>query len=254
MRNLPTKTPETLSVSFCTASMDRLHHVRQTLPQNIKDNADYPSLEFVLLDYSSSDGLEEWVKASMREHIESGLLVYARISGRTEFGMAHSKNLSHRLAQGDVVCNVDADNFTGPGFAWFLNGLFGTAPHALARAHPLNTAGRIALLKKYFIALGGYDESFTYGWGYDDTDMEYRAVKFGLEHVDISRHTEFLSHIEHGDSDRIGHSREKDKWKSNDMHRLISEKNLQEGIYTANAGKKWGSGNVTVNFTENRPL
>ena len=53
-------------ISFATVCMNRLHHIRQTLPKNIADNSDYENVEFILLDYNSSDGLEEWVKETMQ--------------------------------------------------------------------------------------------------------------------------------------------------------------------------------------------
>ena len=65
------------TISFCTTCMGRIHDLAQTLPQNMADNADYPALEFVLLDYNSRDGLEPWVREQLLPHIESGRLVYA---------------------------------------------------------------------------------------------------------------------------------------------------------------------------------
>ena len=44
-------------ISICTTCMNRLDDLKQTLPQNILDNADYTRTEFVLIDYNSSDGL-----------------------------------------------------------------------------------------------------------------------------------------------------------------------------------------------------
>src|SRR5580704_1798101 len=61
-------------ISFCISCRGRLHHLRRTLPQNIADNRDYPNLEFVLLDYNSTDGLGEWVRHELSEEIASGRL------------------------------------------------------------------------------------------------------------------------------------------------------------------------------------
>jgi hypothetical protein len=41
--------------------MDRLSHLKKLYAKNIENNRDYPNVEFVLLDYNSSDELEEWV-------------------------------------------------------------------------------------------------------------------------------------------------------------------------------------------------
>ena len=65
------------SVSICTIAMNRLHHVQKTLPVNLAQNAD-PKVNFVLLDYSSNDGLGDYVKSNFREQIANGTLVYYR--------------------------------------------------------------------------------------------------------------------------------------------------------------------------------
>ena len=46
--------------------MNRLSHLQETLPKNIHDNYLLGDVEFVLLDYNSSDGLESWVKNDMK--------------------------------------------------------------------------------------------------------------------------------------------------------------------------------------------
>ena len=77
-------------ISFCTTCMDRLHNLKETLPKNIKDNEEDDDLEFVILDYNSSDGLEEWVKNNMMEYIDSGRLVFYRTEEPKYFDMSHS--------------------------------------------------------------------------------------------------------------------------------------------------------------------
>ena len=96
--------------------MGRLNHLQETLPKNLYGNQGFEGLEFVLLDYSSRDGLAGWIKARFMPEIKSGLLVYYRAEGYQRFFMAHAKNVAHRLARGEIVCNVDADNLTGWGF------------------------------------------------------------------------------------------------------------------------------------------
>ena len=60
-------------ISFIIACMGRLHHLAQTLPKNINWNVDYPNLEFILLDYNSSDGLAEWINKYMIKLLKSGI-------------------------------------------------------------------------------------------------------------------------------------------------------------------------------------
>ena len=120
-------------ISICTTCMDRLSDLKQTLPQNIKDNSDYPYVEFLVLDYNSKqDDVGGWIKSEMMEHIESGKLVYLRTEEPKYFDMSHSRNIAFLASSGDIVNNVDADAFTPPtgefGFATYINKLANEQP------------------------------------------------------------------------------------------------------------------------------
>lgn len=116
-------------VALCTTCKGRLQHLQETLPANLAANEDVSPEEcvFVLLDYNDKDGLSSWVREKMARHLQSGRLVYYRFTEPTPFRMAHSKNLAHRLGMregADILVNVDADNFTGRGFARYVLGEF----------------------------------------------------------------------------------------------------------------------------------
>jgi hypothetical protein len=108
--------------------MGRLMHLKQTLPQNVEDNRGYPHLTHLILDYHSQDGLSTWVEKTFRNEIRSGRVVYYHFPEPEHFNMAHAKNMAHRLAfereGAKIACNVDADNFTGQGFASMLHETF----------------------------------------------------------------------------------------------------------------------------------
>ena len=199
--------------------MGRRHHLEQTLLKNIEDNlptkAGDPSVEFVLVDYNSKDGLREWVEnnAALKPYLENGTLVYARYPDAPYFHHAHAKNIAHRLATGDVVCNVDADNFTGKGFARYLAKEFAGGKHAfvhpsfsLLKGLPIERSGisgRIALLRKDFIALGGYSETrFKKGWGGEDADFLMRALAFKLKPRPMFD-LDYLNVVSHSNEERI---------------------------------------------------
>ena len=80
-------------------------------------------MEFVLLDYNSTDGLEEWVK-ELQYYIDTGILVYYRTEEPLNYHRTHSRNMAFRLSTGDIVCNLDADNFLGEGFASYILDIF----------------------------------------------------------------------------------------------------------------------------------
>jgi hypothetical protein len=138
--------------------MGRAHHLMKTLPQNLRDNPDGQDyqVEFIVLDYGDHEGqyqeirdtmpseierfdyddMHSWMMSNsqVEEEIKSGRLIYVKtedlkVAGK--FHHSHAKNIAHRVATGDVVCNVDADNFTGQGFAQMLNRFFLKNPNSI---------------------------------------------------------------------------------------------------------------------------
>ena len=199
-----------LRISFVSTCKGRLFHLRKTLPQNIKDNADYPNVEFVVLDYNSEDGLQEWIFENFQADIESGRLKYVHYPEPKHFHMAHAKNLGHRVSTGDVICTIDADNYTGKGFAAYLNkqftarkGIYCRAAKHIRRELPdTGLGGRIALRRSDFLTIGGYNEEMGL-WGPDDTDVAKRLQNIGLQEIEIPRR--YLGCIVHDDAVRQEH-------------------------------------------------
>jgi hypothetical protein len=183
-----------MKISFCTTCKDRIGHLRETLAENIRHNPPGRNydVEFVLLDYNSPDGLKDWILGdrTLKPHREDGTLRYVSFPGAGKFNPAPAKNMACRAATGDILCNLDGDNFLGPGFAAMLAHTFRETPSALvvpALALFLNKTqeecgfyGRIALRKEDFFRLGGYDETRWKGWGPEDDDFINRATAMGL--------------------------------------------------------------------------
>lgn len=198
-------------ISFCTTCMNRLPYLKQTLPKNLADNASYEKLEFILLDYNSSDGLEDYVKANYEEAISTGRLVYFRIDSVKFYDWAHSRNLAVSLATGDIICNVDADNFTGAGFATYVNQIFQEQNDIFLTTYyvPLrknDVLGRICVMKENFVNIGGYDERMKH-YGFEDIDLIHRLERSGLTKVDIDDPS-FLDAIKHSNKERTANSKE----------------------------------------------
>ena len=103
-------------IAFCITCKGRTQHLRETLPKNLADN---PRSKFIVLDYNSNDGLLEYIRKEHGGEIHSGRLVVYSYPAGHQFKMAHAKNMAHRLGileGGDILCNLDADNFLGPRF------------------------------------------------------------------------------------------------------------------------------------------
>ncbi len=207
-----------MKLSLCTTCMGRTHHLQQTLPRNLADNVDWSrpdAVEFVVLDYSSRDGLAEWITTDrgLRPYLDAGILRFARTEGRTHFRHSHAKNMAHSLAVGDVLCNVDADNYTGRGFTDYLRTVFRRRPNAVVATNRFDrrlnaerykgSMGRVALSAENFALLGGYDEGARFrGWSGEDTDLLIRAFRMRLRLIMI-RKRRFLEVVPHSDLERI---------------------------------------------------
>lgn len=252
-------TPKHKKISLCTTCMNRLRDLRRTLPQNIADNLNYPQLEFVLLDYSSEDGLEKWVKQNMQPYIESGLLNFYRTSGHTRYAPSHSRNVSFRLAKGDVIVNVDADNFVGRGFARRINQCMALGDNIIAvperfllrGSDRLLLKGRFAIHKSGLAWLGGFDEDLDLGGGYSNEDLHFvlRAMISGFRVARFEdRYT--TNRIETPEPERIKLmevSGSYDEIKAIN-EKIISEK-LAKGLVNCNRDRIWGHDTVMHNFT-----
>ena len=137
----------------------------------------------------------------MRQEVESGLLVYARTQEPQFFHMAKAKNLAHRLATGEIVCNLDADNYATAEFTQHLLTLFSATEDIVTHGSGGNGFyGRVAVTRNWFYKLGGYDECLNEGWGYDDSDFVARAKKAGLKEKELP--PQFGQAVDHSDVER----------------------------------------------------
>ncbi|MDN5285996.1 MAG: hypothetical protein JWR38_2270 [Mucilaginibacter sp.] len=197
-----------MAVSLCTVCKNRANHYKQTILRNIQDNKDDATVEFILLDYNSNDDLEQWVKDNLSQYIESGLFTYYKTFEPQYFQRSHSRNMAFRLASGNLVCNVDADNFTGPSFSAYLTkafsgegNLFMCAGGQFDKISYSDIGGRICMRPKDFWEIGGYDEDMV-NYGFEDFDLVNRLVLAGVEKKLITDDV-FLNVIRHDLVDRI---------------------------------------------------
>ncbi len=243
-------------ISFCTTCMDRLYNLKETLPKNIKDNEEYPHLEFVILDYNSKDNLWGWMKKNMMEHIKSGRVVYYRTDEPKCFSMAHSRNIAFKVATGDIVNNLDADNYTVcpidvvPKEIWpFCLNRLANERHekAIFSKGKKSMHGRVGFYKKEFIEeLGGYDEGLL-GYGHDDHDLVKRAWKLGYSMYWWGG--QYCYRIKTSRKEKNANM--KRDWKVTEKENIAkSAKNIEDGKYKANEGIHWGKAKLIKNFKE----
>jgi glycosyltransferase involved in cell wall biosynthesis len=241
-------------ISLCTTCMGRLYDLKKTLPANIKHNRAYPNVEFVVLDYNSKDGLGEWMRENMMAHIESGRVAYYRTEEPTSFSMAHSRNIAFKVASGDIVNNVDADNYTmnkeagvpEECFAARLNRFANDCPEKVIFAKGRRSMhGRIGFYKKEFIELlGGYNEDLE-GYGHDDHDLVRRAWRLGFTMYWWGG--QYCWRIKTSRKEKNANM--KRHWKATEIENKVkSAASLAAGRYKANEGKHWGKAILIKNF------
>lgn len=233
-------------ISFCTTCMGRLHHLRQTLPENIRANKHhFPEIEFILLDYNSRDGLREWIETTLWEHVEAGRLAVYCTTEPKLYHSAHAKNVAHRLSTGRIVCNLDADNFLMPGYVEFVWRQFEKEPSVILFGKGRDATGRVTLLRNHFFTMGGYNEQLR-GYGYDDVDLIHRAAR----HLSLRRYQvhEFNRYITHSHEERARNSEFSSIAASNARNRRIMDESLSTSRLIANAGVNWGRATVRRNY------
>ena len=238
--------------------MNRLQDLAETLPLNLEDNAEYPNLEFVILDYNSKDGLGEWLKENFSSYIQSGRIAYYRTEEPEFFSMTHSRNIAFKVASGTIVNNLDADNYTydywneptRPKLCWaeWINMAANICPEKAVFLKSKNFMhGRIGFYKKEFIELlGGYDEQLT-GYGEDDLDLLRRAQGLNFH---LCRWHDFYT-------DRIKTLIDAKNTNLKEKHTITrlrnqaqSLANVNAGIFKANEGIVWGKARLIKNFSK----
>jgi hypothetical protein len=188
--------------------MNRLYHLKETLPRNIEDNLAYQNLEHIVLDYNSQDDMEVWVKQHFATYIEKGRLKYYKAPDPEKFNMTHSKNMVSKLASGDIVCLVDADNYTGKEYVDYVNQCFNEQQNIFLTTiakrkvkNQMDVLGRICFRKNDFLKIQGFDE-FMSSYGFDDYDFANRLTLAGIRR-NVIANKKYLQAITHTSNERL---------------------------------------------------
>jgi glycosyltransferase involved in cell wall biosynthesis len=259
-----------MKVSIVTTCMGRLHHLRETMSRNwydaLHDSENYSTtemdengdpkdwldFEFVLVNYNSPDGMDKWVEQEYGGKggpIDHGMVIHVHDQSATEYSMARSRNIGFKVATGDVVVQVDCDNFIKKGFVARCADIarVTAGPVVMFRAnHRLR--GRLGFRRLEFIdLLGGYDERFV-GYGADDRDLFERAKALGFTPVTYGGDLSQFECLDHPAADSIRFMAEKSRRHTEHLNKALHAEAMAAKRYKANQGVPWGSGRVLVNF------
>lgn len=235
-----------MKISFCITCKNRLFHLSQTLPFNLI-NCQNNNVEFVLLNYNSNDGLHEWAKDKLSYWEDRGVLKYLRTKKPKFFDAAHAKNIAHKNSSGDILCNLDSDNYVFSEFCNKLVALF-QEKNVVYGARGVDvwnntgSCGRIAVCKEHFYSVNGYDENELNeigGWGFDDVNFRLRVLLHNnLKLIDSS--PEDILCLGHSNFYRCLNHKEKNIFKSRKLSIDYINKAISKKQYVANKGIKWG--------------
>ena len=189
-------------LSFCIVCKDRLNHLQSTLRKNIVSNL-RDDVEFVLLDYSSLDGMGAWVESFCHEYIARGILSYYKYQEATSFHRTHSRNMAFKLACGEYLCNLDADNYLGNDFAGYILNIFEKKQKVFITSDysKRDSIGRVCVSKSDFLKVRGYNEKFA-GYGFEDIEFYNRLQESGLKQIYSSKN-EYYKAITHSHELRL---------------------------------------------------
>lgn len=224
-----------MKLSYCTPIRDRLSHLKIVFPVSIRESCGF-DVEFIISDAGSEDGLRDWLFSSFPNELESGLVKYFRTPLSEYWEMAKEKNVAHSFASGQILCNLDADNVVTKEFNENVFKIFSEDLNSIldfqARENFGGGCGRVALSAENFKRLGGYDESFAEGWGYDDTDIIGRAVALDVKRVFGGGNS--LIFVTHSNDLRVKYVKNKDFGGTLLSFCEKSKENIRNGKFVAN--------------------
>jgi hypothetical protein len=243
-------------ITFVTPIKGRLHHLRQTYLQNINNAAGLP-VRFHLVNLDSPDGLDDWVKKELAQHLKSGLVSYFRaVEPYPVYRIAHADNAAFLTATTPVVSNMMADNFcTKEYFEQVCSHADQLeAGNSIAYMEPwfhfaTDTGGRLTLSMESFVGIGGYEELLIH-WGNQDVDMFKRAEASGLKPIPIPKGRECS--VEHGDDERARYDTISTRrvQRNNAMNIRLATRLRGERGEVANHGRSWGVLDLYRGFTD----
>ncbi len=217
--------------------------IAYTLPINIHSTSG-KNVEFCIADCGSTpenlDALYLAARGVMR--------VTVKEFGNLPVHMSVNKNLAAKMCKGDILLNLDGDNVLGPWTIEYVRSKIEEDRRAVIRFLSKGTlqsgiTGRIAMHRKVFEDLGGYDEQFA-PRGSDDLDLLERAKAIGCRIVTAEnpwvvgltittpRHQSLQYICPHGKRDDI------EPWGNclDAANRHRSEENIRQGRLKANQG------------------
>lgn len=185
--------------SIITTCKGRLDHLKQTLPQFVKQN----DTQVIVVDYSCPQHSGDWV----RQYFPQVALVELR--GEEYFRANHARNSGAAQASAPYLIFLDADTLVADDFVGKIEQAL--APGSFLRfrfpeGNDLN--GACVVPAEAFRAACGYDEVIE-GYGGEEQELYWRLRRQGLKMLNLPAEG-VCRPIAHDNQSRIAFHREKD--------------------------------------------
>lgn len=186
-------------LSLITTCKGRLHHLRQTLPEMMKQQ----HAECIVVDYDCPQGTGDWVAENFPQ------VKVVRVTDDPGFNQCRARNLGAIAAASSLLCFVDADIRLAPEFASWISA--NCTAKTFLRASPvtIDTWGTFSCRREDFWCVGGYDEVYE-GYGASPEDLYLRLAAAGCSEKSFPG--SLISSIPHGDVERTAYYENKDRW------------------------------------------
>ena len=223
-------------ISLCIPCGNRLPDLRQAMPHIVRAANASPPVQIAVLDYNSSDGLDQLIEHTPVTPLANGnVLTCSKYIGRSHFHKAHAFNLAMLAGIGEYCVLMPADGCPAMGYVQALRQLIAEGCVWMCSAE---LCGIVCCRRQEFIAAGGYDERFEF-YGPEDRDLHLRLQRRGGKFCLVP--PGLLCVIPTPDNDKVRNYRLLlSKREMSRRMRPILDENTAAGTLTANAGQEWG--------------
>ena len=172
---------QAVKVSYCSVCKGRLSQLKQTYLINLEVLRNI-NAEWIIVDYDCPDKTTEALLELpiTKEFIANGKLKLYKFSKEIPFIMPLAKNLSHSVATGTFLFNLDIDNFIGSSFEQLTKLSRREFLYPGDELKKNGTMGRIGLHREVFNEIGGYDLELDVSW-YEDINLISRLNLLNLK-------------------------------------------------------------------------
>lgn len=172
-------------ISIIIHSMNRCYDLKKSMPYVIKAANFSPPVEIFVLDYSSTDDIDEFMRETMSwtKLKEGNFFTYKKVEGEKYYNSPKARNIAQRMSKGKYGIQWACDSYCKKEFIKVVRDL-------IKKEDPVwlceGWAGRAVTCRKdEFVASGGYDERFNY-YAPEDRDICMRLHRRGGKFVQFS--------------------------------------------------------------------